>query len=393
MASAKSLVLGALLALATVARSQQCDDIDNYFGDVGSVSEIDLGSVIRVDCPSNDDAEELPFITIESGKTLTVKSSESFVRFVNLRFIVEEDATLIFDMPVTRVGPNSGQSEGAGDFVFDVAEGGTLTFNGKFRASKVDNVRSVFYNRGSIEFKDDSLFNNNGNVFRSNEGTIKFRGDAVFKNNFYLAIDNDGPDSFVRFSKTATFQDNAGSFDGAWGCAIDNGGTAIFRGDAVFLDHGCDEGAAVSNTGKMRFYGKAYFSDNRNSRDTGGGVINRGNFDTGLAGDLVFKGAVQFNRNIAEIGGGIAVTDGTVEFKKGVTFDGNAAEQTGGALAVTGDGSVTFKKPDKLWISDNTLLANSFYPDPITGCSLAYVEDGATITGFDVDDVCEEITV
>lgn len=32
------------------------------------------------------------------------------VRFVNLRFIVEEGASLIFDMPVTRVGPNSGVS-------------------------------------------------------------------------------------------------------------------------------------------------------------------------------------------------------------------------------------------------------------------------------------------
>ncbi|CAM9518404.1 unnamed protein product, partial [Hapterophycus canaliculatus] len=313
-------------ASLSAVRSQQCDDIDKYFGNVGSVAEIDLGSVIRVDCPSNDDAEELPFITIESGKTLTVKSEESFVRFVNLRFIVEEDATLVFDMPVTRVGPNSGQSEGAGDFVFDVAEGGELVFKGKFRASKVYNVRSVFYNRGLVEFKDDSLFNNNGNVFRSNEGTVKFRGDAVFKNNWYLAFDNAGPDSFVRFSKTATFVNNAFAFNGAWGCAIDNEGTAIFRGDAVFSDHQCDEGAAVSNPGKMRFYGKAYFSDNRNYADNGGGVINRTHHNTGLGGDLVFKGAVQFNRNTAEIGGGIAVTGGTVMFRRGAAFDENAAK-------------------------------------------------------------------
>ncbi|CAB1109311.1 unnamed protein product [Ectocarpus sp. CCAP 1310/34] len=191
----------ALLALALIAstvRSQECDDIDAYFGDVSSVTEIDLGTIIRVDCPSTDDGEELPYITIESGKTLAVKSEESFVRFVNLRFIVEEGASLIFDMPVTRVGPNSVvDPESASDFVFDVAEGGSLTFNGKFRSSQVFNVRSVFYNRGSIEFKDDSLFNNNGNVFRNNEGTIKFRGDAVFKNNWYLAIVNDGEDSFV----------------------------------------------------------------------------------------------------------------------------------------------------------------------------------------------------
>lgn len=69
-------------AARNFCRSQECDDIDAYFGDVNSVTEIDLGSIIRVDCPSNDDAEELPYITIESGKTLTVKSEESFVRCV-----------------------------------------------------------------------------------------------------------------------------------------------------------------------------------------------------------------------------------------------------------------------------------------------------------------------
>lgn len=58
--------------------------------------------------------------------------------------------------PSTKINPfdlldYTQQSESVGDFVFDVAEGGTLTFNGKFRARKVENVRSVFYNRGSIE--------------------------------------------------------------------------------------------------------------------------------------------------------------------------------------------------------------------------------------------------
>ena len=32
-------------------------------------------------------------------------------RFVNVRFTVEDEATLIFDMPVTRIGPNSGVRE------------------------------------------------------------------------------------------------------------------------------------------------------------------------------------------------------------------------------------------------------------------------------------------
>lgn len=31
--------------------------------------------------------------------------------------------------------------------------------------------------------------------------------------------------------------------------------------------------------------------------------------------------------------------------------------------------------------------------DPVTGCALAYIEDDANVTGFDVEDVCEETTV
>lgn len=29
----------------------------------------------------------------------------------------------------------------------------------------------------------------------------------------------------------------------------------------------------------------------------------------------------------------------------------------------------------------------------VTGCSLAYVEEGTTLIGFDVEDVCVEVTV
>lgn len=53
------------------------------------------------------------------------------------------------------------------------------------------------------------------------------------------------------------------------------------------------------------------------------------------------------------IGGG----DGGVKrFKKGVTFDANSAEQNGGAFAVTGNGSVTFKKPEVIRVRDNNAL-------------------------------------
>ena len=57
-----------------------CDDIDAYFGDVSSVGEIDRGSVITVECPPNADGEMIEEIVIGSGKTLTIKSTQPYVR-------------------------------------------------------------------------------------------------------------------------------------------------------------------------------------------------------------------------------------------------------------------------------------------------------------------------
>ena len=69
-----------LCFLLQILFRSECDDVDEYFGDVSSVSEIDLGTVIRVDCPANDDGGYLEEILIESGKTLTIKSTQDFVR-------------------------------------------------------------------------------------------------------------------------------------------------------------------------------------------------------------------------------------------------------------------------------------------------------------------------
>ncbi|CAN0279610.1 unnamed protein product [Pylaiella littoralis] len=359
----------------------QCDDLELYFVDVAADSEIDLSGVLTVDCPENADGEVIAEVLIESGNTLTIKSHEP-VRFVNVRFTVEAGASLVFDMPTIEIGPNSGDFDNPRGFVFDLYEGSTVTFMGEFLGSEVENVRSMFYSTGSIEFKGDALFSNNGNVFSSNLGTIKFRGDTVFRNNFFLALVNEGSDAFVRFSKTATFEDNAGSFDGSRACAVrNNGGAVIFRDTTVFSDHSCDGGRAVFNEGKMRFYGKVQFNEN-----SGGGLWNSD------GGDLEFKRAAQFNDNIAEIGGGFLVDGGTVEFKKGVTFDANSAEQNGGAFAVTGDGSVTFEKPAVVRVRDNNALVGVQSVET-TGCSLAFVEDTATLSGFDFDDVCDEVTV
>lgn len=59
----------------------ECFDFDEYFGDVSSVSEVDVSPVVRVDCPANDEGEMLQEVLIESGKTLTIKSTRGFARY------------------------------------------------------------------------------------------------------------------------------------------------------------------------------------------------------------------------------------------------------------------------------------------------------------------------
>ncbi|CAM9381103.1 unnamed protein product [Ascophyllum nodosum] len=398
----KSWAIGGVLALSSVlyARSA-CDDVDLYFGNVSSVSEISL-DVIRIDCPALTDGEELEEIVIESGTNLTITTTRDYVRFVNVRFTVEEDASLTFDLPKTLFGPNSGSGgDDESGYIIDVEEGGTVTFTGKARASKADNVRSVFNNEGVIEFQGDALFNNNGNVFRSNYGTIKFRGDTVFKNNNFLAVDNQGADAYVRFSKEAYFEDNAGAFDGGDGLAISNEeGTASFHGEAYFVDHDGTDGGAVYNGGKMRFYDKVKFYNNTVSEEWGGGCRNAN-------GTLEFKAAVQFIGNVADVGGGLAVTGGDVTFHKGVLFEENGAYTNGGAFSLTlGDqftdddetddvvpGSLTFSKPEAVSYTDNYIADSEDDDELVTGCTLAYVEDGTTLIGFDVEDICMEDTV
>ncbi|CAM9742818.1 unnamed protein product [Laminaria digitata] len=148
----------------------------------------------------------------------------------------------------------------------------------------------------------------------------------------------------------------------------------------------------------MTFYGKAYFNDNTNLRDWGGAARN-------INGNLLFKGAVQFNRNEAEYGGGIAVTGGDVTFRKAVKFDTNGADFSGGAFALTfggpfgtpdpeiGPGVMTFEKPEVVREADNFIVDSQFNDEPVTGCTLGYVQEGTTLVGFDFDDVCVEDTV
>ena len=41
--------------------------------------------------------------------------------------------------------------EGGTGYMLEVYDGASVTFMGKFRASQIKNIRSVFYNSGAIE--------------------------------------------------------------------------------------------------------------------------------------------------------------------------------------------------------------------------------------------------
>lgn len=55
----------------------QCDDLDLYFADVATESEIDLNGVTSLMCPDNADGEVISEVFVESGKTLTIKSLDT----------------------------------------------------------------------------------------------------------------------------------------------------------------------------------------------------------------------------------------------------------------------------------------------------------------------------
>lgn len=404
----------ALVTFAT-ASTLLCDDVSDLGVPVPLGSDtvvIDLDGVSQLECPTPQSGRDELAEVLVTGGTLTL-SSDNTVRFVNVRFTVEDGASLVFDMPTTEFGPNGDDVENPPGFLIDVKEGGSVTFTGDFVGQDVDNVRSMFFNAGSMEFKGDTVFEDNGNVFRSNSGDLKFRGDTVFRNNGFLPLENiDG--GFVRFSKTAIFDTNARAFDGGEGCAVGNRdpeGTVIFRGDATFTNHACDFGGAVANAGKMRFYTKAYFNDNRSSND-GGAVINSGSLIFGGAaqfnrnqaefsgggitvegGEVSFRGNTQFNGNqVSDYGGGISIAGGDVTFKKSVLFSENEVFRSGAAFSVseggtTGNGSLTFNSPDEVEFVDNIVGRTSANPSE-PSCTVGFVEEGSTLVGFPGDDVC-----
>lgn len=53
--------------------------MEQYFGDVNTVSEISL-DVTTIECPPNDDNEMLEEVLIESGRSLVITTTRDSVR-------------------------------------------------------------------------------------------------------------------------------------------------------------------------------------------------------------------------------------------------------------------------------------------------------------------------
>eukprot|EP00904_Undaria_pinnatifida_P009397 jgi/Undpi1/5588/HiC_scaffold_2.g00864.m1 len=398
----KSWALCALMALASLSSARSlCDDVQSYFdipvpldGDM----EIDL-DVLSIECEANGELpDELDEIIVQGG-TLTITSTHSSAQFVNLRFTVEDGASLEFDVDTVLFGPNSGYEENAQGYMIDVKEGGSVTFLGDFEGTEVRNVKAMFYNAGSMDFKGTALFEQNANVFNANSGVLKFRDETTFQDNWYVAINNIDS-GYIRFSEGANFARNNKFYVGSAACAIHNAsleGKVIFRGEATFSEHRCDGVGAINSYGTVKFYEKAYFIDNESLYGNGGAVRNR-------MGSMIFKAAVQFVGNAADsYGGGLAVEGGHVMFQKAVLFDGNVALETGGAFSVTSgsvydsgelvassDGLLTFKKPSVVRVRNNSIDSDDFTEVDVPVCTVGYVEDGSTVVGYPEDDICVE---
>ncbi|CAM9132500.1 unnamed protein product [Ectocarpus sp. 6 AP-2014] len=382
------LFISVLGVWATSSVRASCDDLRSTLSSP-LTGDTTLELFGDADCPILED-NELEEFTVEGG-TLTL-TGPSTTKFTNLKFTIMDQAGLIFDYDTTEFGPNLGyeQEDSFGGFMVQVLSGGSVEFLGEMAATGLANMRSVFYNEagGNIEFADNAVFDDIGtNVFRSNLGRLRFYGDATFTNNIYLAIDNEG--GSVRINGEATFIENGRSFDGHSGGGFSNtdGGTAIFRGPAVFSSNACDEsGGGVYNGegSKMTFYQKTGLYDNWSKDGNGGGMDNRG--------ELKFRGAVWATGNrCAESGGGISTgNEGTTTFYGWVTIQSNDAGTTGGGMSTYVVGSseggsvIEFRKPARVDISINEKTGDEL------GCNSVYVDDTSSIVGFNVDDVCEE---
>lgn len=371
-----------LLTAASVARAE-CDDLLNLSLPLSGDTTLKLSSA-AVDCTILADNELEEFV-IEGG-TLTLTGA-STTKFTNLRFTVMDGAGLVFDFDTTEFGPNLGfeRQDNFNGFMVQVMSGGSVEFTGELAATGLENMRSVFWNDvgGSIEFASNVVFNDcDSNVFRDNFGRLRFRSDVTFTENRFLSISNRG--GTVRIDGDASFVTNGRSFDGHSGGAFSNtnGGTAIFRGTAVFSDNSCDEsGGGVLNgaDSKMTFYKNAGFFDNRCRNGDGGGIDNAG-------GDLKFRGTVSMNGNeAAETGGGISTGNGgTTTFYRKTTITSNQAGTNGGGMSLYGSDEsslVTFRKSDKIEIGSN---------QSNTGCNSIYVAENSELVGYDTtSDICD----
>ncbi|CAM9292606.1 unnamed protein product [Choristocarpus tenellus] len=325
-----------------------------------------------------------------TGGTLTIKGQGTNVNFRKIRFIVEDQGSIVFDIEETTFGPGSTDEEDSSGYTLEIQKGGSMRFTGDVIAKEVRDVRSVIGNYGELDFEKTTLFEENGNVIRANfAGNIRFGGNAAFIGNDFLAVSNERiliePGNLesgfiggtVTFEKKSYFEDNADNFNGVSGAAVFNCEqcTTIFKGKATFVNHNGDEGGAVANRGIMSFEKKAIFTGNDANEGSGGGVSN--------SGELTFMRNAVFKKNLVNNngdGGALAnFNDGTITFEGRSRFKKNVSPMgSGGAIINVTGGKIVFAGSDPIFKFNVASAGN---------CADIFNDDESTIEGFD-GDIC-----
>eukprot|EP00904_Undaria_pinnatifida_P001610 jgi/Undpi1/1144/HiC_scaffold_10.g04606.m1 len=341
------------------------------------------------------------------GGTLTFNTlNEAFV-FTGVRFVVEDEATLMFS------SANATEFNGVYNFqadggIFNVEEGGTVDMSGR-----------ATFRGNSIQANNHSIFH--GAVI-SNQGFVRLRGGASFLDNSVYPFEEDGrirggagdggavwnaPTGQLVVDLAMEMEGN-GVGAGGNGGGLWNGGYVRFMDDANFAHNEAGSAFVNSRGGKIILHEEMTISDNVSKEEEGseaGAVWNQddsvvlcknsalwqGNrgYNGGAMvnyGKVVFRGEVMVRDNTAVMDGGgfINETGGKLVFYDGAEFISNVGTGYGGAI---------LNHAELDFIADGGVPFNLNFEDNYCGeqeCQDIQNKDGSDISGLGaVSDLCE----
>jgi predicted outer membrane repeat protein len=272
--------------------------------------------------------------------------------------------TLIFQsdtVGVTRIIDGGG----ARNFLANIADSGTITFNDiEFRNTIRNGVGGFMLINPSGGTGTTSILgnftvtsatnNNNGGAIQVSVGSLYLGGNVTFTGNVSGASHTGGAINIatagatLTFAGVSTFNSNTAGTNG--GGAINIGtGALVFKDNATFTNNTApSSGAAIRSGGSILFEKDAFFYSNTMSGNTTniGGAI-----QIGAASSLSILGNATFenNHNASSSRGGGAIysiaaaNSSSISISGSTLLSGNSAAQSGGAIYVLNAGnSLTF---------------------------------------------------